>query len=100
MTTVLTLTKGVDYTTEWQDLVGEPANLGDIVCLGIEPTEPYGRIVGFDHTKQGIGSVIVQPFNGNPRGGYLGGGYAAYCRRDDWDGPTPNRLRHILWREP
>lgn len=93
---VFTLTKGVDYTTPYQEMVGETAGLGDIVALGIEPHEPYGRIIGFDKSKVGRGSVIVQSFGGDIRGGALGVAYSGYCKRDDWDGPTPNTAKDLM----
>jgi hypothetical protein len=86
-------------------LTGQIAHLGDIVALGIEPGEPVGRIVSFfrrTDLKNGykshiFGTVVVCDFDGVVRSGNLGIGWVGYCRREDWDGPTPNGLSGLLW---
>lgn len=95
---VLTLKRGVDYTTEVDpdNMVGHSPELGDIVAIGIEPGAPYGRIIGIDKTKDGkIGTWVVQTFNGDIRLCSVVS-ITGYCKRDDWDGPTPN----YLWKLP
>ena len=97
---------GFNYTTKWDPtLVGQTAHLGDIVASGIEPGEPVGRIVAFfqrpafkaGHKSHIFGTVAVCGFDGVIRSGNLGISWVGYCRREDWDGPTPNGLSGLLW---
>lgn len=92
------------YTTpcDLNNLAGHTAGLGDIVASGIEPTTPVGRIVAFVHRKptnrEWFGTVVVTTASGEVRRGSLGIGWVGYCKRDDWDGPTPNGLGDLVWR--
>lgn len=88
-----------NYTTKWDpNLIGQAAHLGDIVASGVEPGEPVGRIVAFFKRTEGVfGMMAVCDFDGVIRTGNLGISWVGYCRREDWDGPTPNGLIGLLW---
>lgn len=95
------------YTTPQNtDLVGCTAHLGDIVASGVEPGAPVGRLVAFfarppregeNGTRRVFGTAAVCGFDGVIRTGNLGISWVGYCRREDWDGPTPNGLIGLLW---
>ena len=89
------------YTTPCANLIGCVPNLGDVVASGIEPGRPVGRIVAFVKRKPAsgkwFGNVLVADASGEVRRGALGIAWVGYCRREDWDGPTPNGLGEILW---